>query len=66
VLQGLLRARQLVIEDIDTARLALGAYAAGTAGFSDYLILERSRAAGCESLATFDRELLTRPDTVEP
>jgi predicted nucleic-acid-binding protein len=54
VLRDLLRARQLVIEDLDSARKALDRYSARGGDFADYLIVERCRAAGCERVASFD------------
>lgn len=54
VLRDLLRARQLVIEDLDTARTAVDRYAAEGGDFADFLIVERCRAAGCERVASFD------------
>lgn len=50
----LLRARQLVIEDLDSARAALDRYAAEGGDFADFLIVERCRAAGCGRVASFD------------
>lgn len=54
VLRDLLRARQLVIEDLDTAWTAVDRYAAEGGDFADFLIVERCRAAGCEGVASFD------------
>lgn len=53
----LLRARQLVIEDLDSARTALDRYAAEGGDFADFLIVERCRAAGCGRVASFDGDL---------
>ena len=44
----LLRARQLTFEDVDQIRAALERYAAGDGDLADWLIWERSRAAGAE------------------
>jgi predicted nucleic-acid-binding protein len=51
VVRDLLRARQLVIEDLDSARTALDRY------FADFLIVERCRAAGCGRVDLFDGSL---------
>ena len=57
VVRDLLRARQLVIEDLDSARKALDLYAAKGGDFADFLIVERCRAAGCGRVASFDGSL---------
>lgn len=57
-LENLFRARHLQHEDLDSLRRALEAYRAGRGDFADYLIRERARAAGCDHVVTFDRELL--------
>lgn len=54
VLQRLLETRELVVEQADTVRMALGRAVDG-ADFADALIGELSRAAGCHYTATFDR-----------
>lgn len=57
-LDALLRARQLTFEEPDQIRSALERFAAGNGDFADWLIWERSRAAGCEHVVTFDNALL--------
>lgn len=64
-LEALLRARQLVFEQPDQVRAALECFAAGAGDFADWLIWERSRAAGCEHVVTFDRALLRSPEFTE-
>ena len=54
VVRVLLRARQLMIEDLDSARRALDLYAAKGGDFADFLIVERCRAAGCGRVTSFD------------
>lgn len=66
VLGELLRSRQLVVEDLPTARLALDRYAARGGDFADYVIVERCRAAGCERVASFDGELASEPGVFAP
>lgn len=46
VFRNLLQARQLVIEDLDTARRSLDRFADRGGDIADYLIVERCRAAG--------------------
>lgn len=65
-LARLIRARQIMIASSDQVAAALVRYAEGPADFADYVILEQSKAAGCEKLVTFDRELLTLPGVSEP
>ena len=56
-LGDLLRARHLRFERPDRLRTALRSYAASNGAFADYLIREHAREAGCDALATFDRNL---------
>lgn len=58
VLRNLLRARHVNFRAADQLLRALEAYEAGKGDFADYLIREHARAAGCDSVATFDRVLL--------
>ena len=57
-LEALLRARQLTFEEPDQIRAALERFAAGDGDLVDWLIWERSRAAGCDHVVTFDSRLL--------
>ena len=66
VITGLLRASQVVVEEPDIPERALERYLNGSADFADYLIAERSRAAGCTQVATFDEELLKDGAFVRP
>ncbi|MBZ0271249.1 type II toxin-antitoxin system VapC family toxin [bacterium] len=45
---------------------AVQAYRENRGDFADYLILERSRAAGCSTILTFDKKLLKEPDFTSP
>lgn len=56
VVEKLLRARGIIVEQRELAWIALGAYSRGNADFGDYLIERCGRAAGCESTLTFDRQ----------
>lgn len=64
-LDALLRTRQLVFEDGDQIRSALERFAAGDGDLADWLIWERSRAAGAERVFTFDSRLLRSPEFAE-
>jgi predicted nucleic-acid-binding protein len=64
--ERLLRARQLTFEDVDQIRNALERYVDGNGDLADWLIWERSRAAGAERVVTFDSRLLRSPEFVEP
>jgi predicted nucleic-acid-binding protein len=64
-LETLLRARQLSFEDVDQVRAALERFAAGDGDLADWLIWERSRAAGADRVATFDGRLLRSPEFAE-
>jgi predicted nucleic-acid-binding protein len=55
VVEGLLRARELVIEDPETHYLALNQFEATTVDYADAVIAQAGRRAGCEFTATFDR-----------
>lgn len=55
IVEGLLRARELVVENAETHYLALNAFAASAVDYADALIAEASRRAGCEVTVTFDR-----------
>jgi len=56
-LGALLDAAAFEIQDRDLVRRAVTAFRAGPADFSDYLIGEHDRRAGCTSTLTFDRRL---------
>ena len=55
VVDRLLRARLLVIENAEAVNGALRRYLAGSADFADCMIERFGRAAGCERTLTFDR-----------
>lgn len=55
VIEGLLRARDLVVEDAETHYLALNLYAATGVDYADAVIAQAGRRAGCDYTATFDR-----------
>lgn len=64
-LDALLRTKQLLFEDVDQIRSALERFAAGDGDLADWLICERSRAAGAERVHTFDGRLLRSPEFAE-
>lgn len=55
-IDGLLEARELVIEDADQIGLAIHRYLSGGPGFADHLILAVAQAEGCETVYTFDKK----------
>ena len=55
--EALLDARVFEIQDRDLVRSAVTSFRDGPADFSDYLIGEYDRRAGCTSTLTFDRRL---------
>lgn len=55
IIEGLLRARDLVVEDAETHYLALNRFAATMLDYADAVIAEAGRRAGCEYTATFER-----------
>jgi predicted nucleic-acid-binding protein len=55
VVEGLLRAKELVVEQAEVHYLALGAYAAKGVDFADAVIVQLGRRAGCAETVTFDR-----------
>lgn len=66
ILSQLLRARQLSFSASEKVARAVEAYQKGRGGFSDYLISEDAKTAGCSSLATFDRKLLREKGFLAP
>ena len=65
-IRKLLHARQLTFRASDVLLRALEAYAAGKGDFADYLVRENARAAGCDSVLTFDKSLLKEPGFARP
>lgn len=61
IMQGIVVSDIFVIEREAMIQGALGSYRQGRADFSDYLIGEIARAAGCRDTVTFDRTLKGSP-----
>jgi len=59
LLDGLLDTAVFEFQDRDLVSRAAAAFRTGPADFSDYLIGEVDRQAGCTATMTFDRRLLT-------
>lgn len=55
-IESLLITRELRVEDGELVAAALQTYRRTNIGFSDALICETNRAAGCTATATFDRK----------
>jgi len=66
VLGNLLRARSVVFSSTDRLARSLEAFRKGKGDFADYLIREVAKAAGAETVATFDRKLLKEPGFSKP
>lgn len=64
ILDRLLRAKELYLEDSEAARAALEDSRVGPAGFADCLIATTSRMAGLDATATFDRDAASMPGFV--
>lgn len=56
ILTMLLRTRELVIENAETAIQAVQHHAGSTADFADCLIARTAHQAGCDHTVTFDRK----------
>ena len=61
VLSKLLTVAELVVEETNSARVALNAYETGNADFADYLIGCIHKAKGCLTTLTFDRRASRSP-----
>jgi predicted nucleic-acid-binding protein len=55
VIEGLLRSQELVIEQAEVHYMALGACKSEPVDFSDAVIAQAGRRAGCTETVTFDR-----------
>jgi predicted nucleic-acid-binding protein len=66
VLRQLQAAKHLQFESSDVLAHALDVWEAGKGDFSDYLILSRAQANGCEAVATFDKALLKERHFTRP
>lgn len=60
-IDGLLEARELVIEAADRAAIAVDRYRKGGPGFADQMIALAGRGAGCATTVTFDRKAAGLP-----
>ncbi len=65
-LQQLAAAKQLRFDSVDNVFRALAAYQQGKGDFADYLIREHARAAGCDTVMTFDQKLIGEPMFTSP
>ncbi len=60
-LEGLLEARELIIESSERVAVALDRYSRGGAGFSDQMISLAGLERGCAVTMTFDRKAAAGP-----
>jgi predicted nucleic-acid-binding protein len=61
IVEGLLTAPQLALENADVIWRALRAFRDSKADFSDAVIVELGRDAGCSKTVTFDRQAAAHP-----
>lgn len=61
IIEGLLTAPQLTLEHAEVIWRALRSYRDSRADFSDALIVELGRDAGCTKTVTFDRQAAAHP-----
>jgi predicted nucleic-acid-binding protein len=66
VLRQLQAAKHLEFESSDVLARALDVWERGKGDFSDYLILARAEANGCEAVATFEKALLKERHFTHP
>jgi len=60
-INGLLEARELVIEAADRAAIAIDRYRKGGPGYADQMIALAGQGAGCGKTVTFDRKAAGLP-----
>jgi predicted nucleic-acid-binding protein len=65
-LASLVQSKQLSFDSVDHVLRALAAYEVGRGDFADYLVREHARAAGCETVMTFDQALLSEEAFASP
>ena len=58
VISQLLQAQHVVFTSVDQTARAVESYARGPGDLTDYVIREQARSAGCDYIATFDKDLL--------
>ncbi len=61
VMLGLLKSRELIVEQRENLGMALGEFERGGPGLADQLIRIAAIAAGCDGLVTFDKDLAREP-----
>lgn len=66
ILDRLLRAQHLAFPAVERLFRALSAYESGRGDFADYLIRQWAGEAGCRTVATFDRDLLSETGFTSP
>lgn len=60
-INGLLEARELVVEAADRAAIAIDRYRKGGPGYADHMIALAGQGAGCGMTVTFDRKAAGLP-----
>jgi predicted nucleic-acid-binding protein len=65
-LRALLGAREFQFESQDRVARCVAGYETGAADFSDWLVHERGRDAGCTATASFDERMHDIPGVTTP
>jgi predicted nucleic-acid-binding protein len=65
-LANLMRAKEVEMGNADLVHRAVSAFRAGKGDFADYVIRERAVAAGCSTLATFEKKLWAERGFTKP
>jgi predicted nucleic-acid-binding protein len=60
-IEGLLSAREIVVESVDQVAVAVDRLRKGGAGFADQMIALAGQGAGCQATVTFDRKAAGLP-----
>ena len=60
IIEGLLRARELIVENADIHYLALGVFQGAAVDYADAVIAQTGRPAGCDHTVTVDRRAAGR------
>ncbi len=55
IIEGLLRSKEIVVEQAEIHYAALGAYQSTAADYADIIIAQSGKRAGCTETVTFDR-----------
>lgn len=65
-MDGLLAAREIVVESAERVGIAVERYRQGGAGFADQMIVLAARDAGCSATFSFDRKAISQAGMIAP